>query len=74
MEEIMGREYVFVSVPSSGDYQFLLICSPDDDEVKSVSVPSSGDYQFLLNGGVGYKHLATGFPSPHPGIINFFGA
>ena len=37
-----------VSVPSSGDYQFLLeqVCLKKDGHV--VSVPSSGDYQFLL--------------------------
>ena len=36
-----------------------------------VSVPSSGDYQFLLKGL--FKTLSsTRFPSPHPGIINFF--
>ena len=38
-----------------------------------VSVPSSGDYQFLLDC-TEYDMRASGFPSPHPGIINFFGA
>ena len=36
-----------------------------------VSVPSSGDYQFLLNKGV-HGGWSMQFPSPHPGIINFF--
>ena len=42
-----------------------------DEPCLSVSVPSSGDYQFLLE-----KNLTSAssgeFPSPHPGIINFF--
>ena len=37
-----------VSVPSSGDYQFLLIANGLSDSLTTVSVPSSGDYQFLL--------------------------
>ena len=60
-----------VSVPSSGDYQFLRHeCSVRLRHCR-VSVPSSGDYQFLL-GGVILGYYAKEFPSPHPGIINFF--
>ena len=36
-----------------------------------VSVPSSGDYQFLQSARDRVLDLFT-FPSPHPGIINFF--
>ena len=36
-----------------------------------VSVPSSGDYQFLLQE-IDFREIAEEFPSPHPGIINFF--
>ena len=36
-----------------------------------VSVPSSGDYQFLRVKSA-WKAQAKKFPSPHPGIINFF--
>ena len=37
----------------------------------SVSVPSSGDYQFLRIAPHPCQ-LIIKFPSPHPGIINFF--
>ena len=36
-----------------------------------VSVPSSGDYQFLRVAAQAAQQVAE-FPSPHPGIINFF--
>ena len=36
-----------------------------------VSVPSSGDYQFLPKNAI-TEWTASSFPSPHPGIINFF--
>ena len=39
--------------------------------VSIVSVPSSGDYQFLLDY-VFWDYCTEEFPSPHPGIINFF--
>ena len=38
-----------VSVPSSGDYQFLLNQGMFSRAGIPVSVPSSGDYQFLLS-------------------------
>ena len=61
----------FVSVPSSGDYQFLQFSGRKTAPSGAVSVPSSGDYQFLLDA---VKTLIPDmwFPSPHPGIINFF--
>ena len=60
-----------VSVPSSGDYQFLhTFCSLTWHKLW-VSVPSSGDYQFL-HIFVKVVDAADQFPSPHPGIINFF--
>ena len=37
-----------VSVPSSGDYQFLRTAETAPAHSLPVSVPSSGDYQFLL--------------------------
>ena len=37
----------------------------------AVSVPSSGDYQFLRVD-ARLRSRAALFPSPHPGIINFF--
>ena len=85
-----------VSVPSSGDYQFLRFSGPHLRIGGEVSVPSSGDYQFLLgtvrrcrNPEYSFRPLIRGlsissdqqsesdsqsqsFPSPHPGIINFF--
>ena len=39
--------------------------------IRFVSVPSSGDYQFLLQKVWRTSHNWK-FPSPHPGIINFF--
>ena len=39
---------ITVSVPSSGDYQFLLDWMNRGVPTRWVSVPSSGDYQFLL--------------------------
>ena len=38
---------------------------------RDVSVPSSGDYQFLRELLI-HAELSIKFPSPHPGIINFF--
>ena len=62
---------LLVSVPSSGDYQFL----PEEWLIRRtydhVSVPSSGDYQFLRSVKL-FAMAITKFPSPHPGIINFF--
>ena len=43
-----------------------------DQKWWGVSVPSSGDYQFLPEKKIEVKQRAK-FPSPHPGIINFFG-
>jgi len=40
--------------------------------VSLVSVPSSGDYQFLRLRRPAEPEVQTTFPSPHPGIINFF--
>ena len=40
--------------------------------MRAVSVPSSGDYQFLRVAASTAKQVADEFPSPHPGIINFF--
>ena len=60
-----------VSVPSSGDYQFLHIRCITCRNLGVVSVPSSGDYQFLRKHGDG-STAGVQFPSPHPGIINFF--
>ena len=60
-----------VSVPSSGDYQFLLDRLMLFALLYIVSVPSSGDYQFLLQE-IDFREIAEKFPSPHPGIINFF--
>ena len=40
--------------------------------MRKVSVPSSGDYQFLPILGYYAKGKVEKFPSPHPGIINFF--
>ena len=49
-----------VSVPSSGDYQFLLTCPSFFRQTLSVSVPSSGDYQFLLDvGGKGRSVISS---------------
>ena len=48
---IAPRQYcasASVSVPSSGDYQFLLSRRGTAETERLVSVPSSGDYQFLL--------------------------
>ena len=60
-----------VSVPSSGDYQFLRRMQGVHFLTKCVSVPSSGDYQFLRSEEERViKEIK--FPSPHPGIINFF--
>ena len=41
------------------------------DTARKVSVPSSGDYQFLRVLEI-VKEIKNLFPSPHPGIINFF--
>ena len=60
-----------VSVPSSGDYQFLRSLNAWILYHVEVSVPSSGDYQFLRPKNDRTK-INTMFPSPHPGIINFF--
>ena len=60
-----------VSVPSSGDYQFLPFRNHNRRRLYAVSVPSSGDYQFLPIARV-VKSIELAFPSPHPGIINFF--
>ena len=60
-----------VSVPSSGDYQFLQLQLMQLLRWLRVSVPSSGDYQFLLANSIDWGTLSL-FPSPHPGIINFF--
>ena len=60
-----------VSVPSSGDYQFLLRTASIYASHTVVSVPSSGDYQFLHKV-TRHTHSPPQFPSPHPGIINFF--
>ena len=84
-----------VSVPSSGDYQFLQVINQTDKTFapgfrplirglsisspdpwtpttpSAVSVPSSGDYQFLPSC-TPHTRGEAGFPSPHPGIINFF--
>ena len=61
-----------VSVPSSGDYQFLPRPGAAGAPDPAVSVPSSGDYQFLHINGMADLLRTTRFPSPHPGIINFF--
>ena len=60
-----------VSVPSSGDYQFLLANILPPLLLHQVSVPSSGDYQFLPLCRP-FSLSNSRFPSPHPGIINFF--
>ena len=61
-----------VSVPSSGDYQFLRRRQSRRHCRGLVSVPSSGDYQFLRSYWWRGCRLDCQFPSPHPGIINFF--
>ena len=96
IEVLKSVDRAVVSVPSSGDYQFLLRRWSHTDGSTWVSVPSSGDYQFLpfmrlpphlirfcfrplIRGlsisSVINKAFRTNikpFPSPHPGIINFF--
>ena len=50
-----GLTYL-VSVPSSGDYQFLRYESRRIFQVYLVSVPSSGDYQFLHGWSIPVDH------------------
>ena len=69
--DVQQGEQLQVSVPSSGDYQFLRISGDNMAKKLVVSVPSSGDYQFLLLIRFLPRRISM-FPSPHPGIINFF--
>ena len=61
----------FVSVPSSGDYQFLRLDLQPVGVRDAFPSPHPGIINFF-DDSVRVQLTADLFPSPHPGIINFF--